>query len=59
METMLACDPPGRPSEPHESGEDVKEPPLPGTAEPKDNFPGKDDLIDPTEGGGRIKENSQ
>jgi hypothetical protein len=51
METTPAFDPPGRPSEPREPGEDVKEPPVPGTAEPKDNFPGKDDLIDPTEGG--------
>jgi hypothetical protein len=56
METIPRFDPPGQPAEPDEPGEDVKEPPLPGTGESKENFPGKDDLIDPSEGGGRVKE---
>jgi hypothetical protein len=62
METIPAFEPPGRPGpsrKPGEDVEDVKEPPLPGTGGSKDNFPGKDDLIDPTEGGGRIKESAR
>jgi hypothetical protein len=35
-------------------GDDVREPPLPDNGS-KDNFPGKDDLINPEDGGGRIK----
>jgi hypothetical protein len=59
METIPRFDPPGHPAEPDEPGEDVKEPPTPETAGSKDNFPGKDDLIDPSEGGGRVKETAR
>jgi hypothetical protein len=44
-------DAPGNPDYP---GDDVREPPLPGES-PKEDFPGKDDLIDPGEDDGRIK----
>jgi len=37
--------------------DEVREPPLPEDGS-KDDFPGKDDLIDPNDGGGRIKKNS-
>jgi hypothetical protein len=47
-------DAPGNPDYP---GEDVREPPLPG--EGGEDFPGKDDLIDPGEGGGTIKKRPQ
>jgi hypothetical protein len=59
METIPRFDPPGRPAPPDEPGEDVKEPPLPGTGRPSENFPGKDDLIDPGEGGGGVKQTAR
>jgi hypothetical protein len=57
--TMETIPSPGRkpndgPGNPDYPGDDVREPPLP-EARPKEDLPGKDDLIDPGEGGGRIK----
>ena len=36
-------------------GDDVREPPLPDNDGTNDHFPSDTDLIDPDEGGGRIK----
>jgi hypothetical protein len=47
-------DPPG--TQEHRD-DDVREPPLPDHGS-RDNFPGKGDLIDPEDGGGRIKKNA-
>jgi hypothetical protein len=52
--TRRPHDPPGNQDHP---GDDVREPPLPDNGS-KDNFPGKDDLIDPEDGGGRIKKSA-
>ena len=53
--TRRPHDPPGTEDYP---GDDVREPPLPADDGSKDNFPGKDDLIDPEDGGGRIKKST-
>jgi hypothetical protein len=53
MQGIRPIDPPGPGEGGHEGGEDVREPPLPAPG--KDDLPGRDDDVDPEDGGGTIK----
>ena len=56
METIPKPDrSPHQPPDGDSPGGDVREPPLPGHEGVKENFPSDTDLIDPDEGGGRLK----
>ena len=56
METIPTPDhAPHEPPNDNTPAGDVREPPLPHNEGAKDNFPSDTDLIEPDEGGGRIK----